>query len=505
MGIAHERRLSLAAWIGADAPTVRRDRLPVRAYGWALAAVVLCTLVDHLWVRPTAEANLIMVYLAGNLLVALRGDRGAAVGAAVGSVAAFDFFFVHPYLTFAVQDTGYVFTFLVMGLVGGVISTLTARLVQQIAYARRREARARALYELSRCLLAPGRPRDLMRAGAQVLGRELGLPIRAWLREGEGGELRLVEAVPMLDESPGGPTPGRGLFPVSASGPQLGALEVVWHGEGPIPAEVEATLATGANQMAIALEQVRAREEADAARAQAEAEQLRSALLSSVSHDLRTPLAGIVGAASSLLDGAEALEPSVRRELAQGIVEEADRLNRLVTNLLHATRLDAGAVRLHRTWFSLDEVVAPAVARLQTLLAHHPLEVDLPDDLPWVDADPVLLEQVLHNLLENAALHTPAGTRLQLRARPQEASIQLELLDEGPGLPPGEEEHVFEKFRRFPRAGRAQGAGLGLSICRGIVEAHGGTLTASNRREGGARFLLELPLSAPPQSHEEVA
>ncbi|MNS31020.1 Sensor protein KdpD [compost metagenome] len=261
---------------------------------------------------------------------------------------------------------------------------------------------------------------------------------------------------------------------------------------GSLP-EVKATLETGANQIAIALDQAQAREEADAARTQAEGERLRSALLSAVSHDLRTPLTGIVGAAGSLAEGAEVLDVATRRELAQGIEEEAERLNRLVTNLLHATRLDAGGAQLHREWTPLEEVVAPALARLERVLGDHAVELDLPADLPLVYVDPVMLEQVFINLLENASKYTPAGTRVFVRARRMADALAVEVEDEGPGLPEGEETRAFDKFRRYHQGG-APGAGLGLAIVRGVVEAHAGTISAANRPGGGAVFRFTLPL-----------
>lgn len=371
-------------WIGADAPLMRGARLPWRAYAWAVSMVVIVTLLNHLLFGRVGEANLIITYLLGILPVALRGDRGAAVGAAVASVAAFDLFFVLPYHTLAVSDAQYLYTFAVMGIVGGVISTLTARLAAEISETRRREKHSRELYELSQSLFE--------------------------------------------------------------------------------------------------------------ARSQAEAERLRNTLLSSVSHDLRTPLTGIVGAASSLVDGAEALPPDARRELAAGIVEEGERLNRLVTNMLNATRLDAGGIRLQREWTSLEDLLAPAIARLSGALASHALTIELPGELPLLHVDAVMMEQAFGNLLENAAKHTPPGTALALRASQQGDRLLVSLTDEGPGLPPGAEQRVFEKFWG---AGE-RGAGLGLSIVKGVVEAHGGSVTATTRPEGGARFDVELPIAAPP-------
>lgn len=497
-------------WIGHDAPVVRGRRLPFEAYGWAAGVVIAETLLGRLFFRHLEEPNLIMFYLLGLVAVALRGDRGAAVFAAVLSVGAFDWFFVPPSFSFAVSDTQYVFTFLVMGLVGVLLSTLTARLAAQITEARARELRARALYELSHALLGASDPAGVLVEGARVIGRELNMPIAAWLHT-PAGELKAVAepAVPLdaaalarlqglASGADGGAEPlqeGRYWFlPVRTPKRMHGVLGVHVPASAPgSGTELRATLETGANQIAIALDQARAREEADFARTQAESERLRNALLSAVSHDLRTPLTGIIGAAGSLAEGAEVLEAPVRRELAQGIEEEAERLNRLVTNLLHATRLDGGGAQLHREWTPLEEVIAPALSRLHRVLADHVVELDLPAELPLAFVDPVMLEQVFINLLENASKYTPAGTRVFVRAAERDGALVVEVEDEGPGLPEGEEQRAFDKFRRYHQGG-SPGAGLGLAIVRGVIEAHQGTITATHRPGGGAVFRFTLPL-----------
>lgn len=493
-------------WIGHDAPVVRGRRLPFEAYGWAAGVVIAETLLGRLFFRHLEEPNLIMFYLLGLVAVALRGDRGAAVFAAVLSVGAFDWFFVPPSFSFAVSDTQYLFTFLVMGLVGVLLSTLTARLAAQITEARARELRARALYELSHALLGASDPAGVLGEGARVIGRELNMPIAAWLHT-PAGELKVVaEPVAPLDAHElarlHGPMGGVGPFqaggywflPVRTPKRVHGVLGVRLPASVPgSGAELRATLETGANQIAIALDQARAREEADFARTQAESERLRNALLSAVSHDLRTPLTGIIGAAGSLAEGAEVLEAPVRRELAQGIEEEAERLNRLVTNLLHATRLDGGEAQLHREWTPLEEVIAPALSRLDRVLADHGVELELPADLPLAFVDPVMLEQVFINLLENASKYTPPGTRVFVRAAARDGALVVEVEDEGPGLPEGEEQRAFDKFRRYHQGG-SPGAGLGLAIVRGVIEAHQGTITATHRPGGGAVFRFTLPL-----------
>jgi two-component system sensor histidine kinase KdpD len=231
-------------------------------------------------------------------------------------------------------------------------------------------------------------------------------------------------------------------------------------------------------------------ERAREAAVRAESEMLRGTLLSSVSHDLRTPLASITGAATTLRD--QAVDEATRRELVEAICEEAERMERLVGNLLDMTRLASGAVAARREWVPIDEIVGAALARTERRLARHPVRTDLPPAASLVSADPILFEQLLVNLLENAARHTPPGTEVLVRARGGPAGLDLEVADRGPGVPAGEEEHVFERFHRGGRA-TGQGAGLGLAIARAIAEVHGGTLRAAPRPGGGASFRLLLP------------
>jgi two-component system, OmpR family, sensor histidine kinase KdpD len=241
----------------------------------------------------------------------------------------------------------------------------------------------------------------------------------------------------------------------------------------------------------------RIRREAELAKSadlRARTEEMRSSLLSAVSHDLRTPLAAITGAASTLRSASDALDSGQRADLVDAICVESERLNRLVRNLLDMTRLESGAVQIQRDWVPLDEVVASALGRLDDQLSGRPVRADIPDALPLVSVDPVLLEQLFVNLLDNVVRHTPPAAAVTITARHDVSTgvVQVDVVDDGPGLPPGDEQRVFQKFFRG-RGSAADGAGLGLAICRAIATVHGGTLVAQNRPEGGARFRLELP------------
>jgi two-component system sensor histidine kinase KdpD len=255
----------------------------------------------------------------------------------------------------------------------------------------------------------------------------------------------------------------------------------------------------------------RIREQAEAARELAErhetarvavaSERLRTALLSSLSHDLRTPLGTIEGAASTLASGDAELAPEVRRELAETVLDQSRRMTRLVSNLLEMMRLETGALAVQHNWQPLEEPLGVALLRMEEVLREHPVEVQLPEDLPIVSVDEVLLEQVFVNLLENAAKHAPPGTPIRMSAWREGEAVVVEVADQGPGIPAGEEEAVFRKFYRGGTPGSgplSEGSGLGLAICRGIVSAHGGRIWAETGRTRGAAFRFTIPLTAAP-------
>jgi two-component system sensor histidine kinase KdpD len=265
----------------------------------------------------------------------------------------------------------------------------------------------------------------------------------------------------------------------------------------PTSPEQSQHLAAFANQIASAIERTELASVAQWAQLQMETEQMRSSLLSSVSHDLRTPLAVMTGAASTLLE--DTIDAPTRRELTESILQEAQRLNRLVRNLLDMTRLEAGAVRVNKEWQPLEEVVGSALNRMDDALSGRTVATNLAPDLPLVPLDAVLIEQVLVNLLENAIKYTPHASPLEIRASRSPGGVEVVVADRGPGIPPGEEHRIFDKFYRVG-TGQGGGVGLGLAICRAIVMAHGGRLLADNREGGGADFRFLLPVEgAPPR------
>lgn len=498
------------------------------AYGRGLALVMLCTVLARLMFPHFEEANLVMVYLLGVVVVARRYGRGPAIWASVLSVGAFDFFFVHPYLTFAVSDVQYLVTFVVMLFVALVISTLTARLRQQAEAARQRERRTAALYAMSRDLASMQDTDSLCQAALRHMRAVFESQVVLLLPDARG-HLRLAEVRGQDRDTIGQPWsildakelsvaqwvyanqqmagPGTTTLPSAealylplvASGRTVGVL-----GVQPTPArrvlapEQVHLLEAFASQTAVALARGMLAEAAQRAQVQVETERLRNALLSSVSHDLRTPLTAITGAASSILEHETTLAAPMRRELLQTIYDEADRLNRLVSNLLQMTRLEAGTVQIAKEWQPLEEVIGAAVTRLEASLRDHPLSLHVPAHLPLVPLDEVLIEQVLINLLDNAVKHTLPGTAITLSAWEAHTAVTVEVADCGPGLPPGDEQRIFEKLYRGQQAGAHSGAGLGLTICRAIVEAHGGRIWAENRPGGGVALRFTLPIQGTP-------
>jgi two-component system sensor histidine kinase KdpD len=291
--------------------------------------------------------------------------------------------------------------------------------------------------------------------------------------------------------------------PLRTSGDVLAVVAVRPPAERRLTGEQRELLDALGRQAAVALDRVRLADEARRASVRAKTEELRSGLLAAVSHDLRTPLAAITGAGTLLLEDG-ATDPALRRELTVTVVEEAERLERLVSNLLDMTRLESGVVEPRREWVPLVEVVGTAMNRVETSLAGREVTIDIPDAVPLLSIDPILVQQLFVNLLENAAKYTPGGSEIAIRAAREGGTLVVDVADRGPGIPPGEEERVFERFHRAARPG-VRGVGLGLPIARAIAQAHGGRLTASNRPGGGAVFRLTLPILEPPAAPPDPA
>ncbi len=489
-----------------------------REYAVAVAIVGFATLIA-LALRPyLAATNLAMMYLLGVVVIATRCSRSATVIASFLSVAAFDFFCVLPYYTFRVAESEYLITFAAMLAVALVISAQTSRIRAQTVSAVDRESRTQALYRLSRRLSAKTRVFDAALAAAEVAEEVFGSPVTIFLPESGRISFRKRTSDRLLISTAEediaqevfdhGRKAGKGMerFPDAAASyvPLKGASRIVGvmailpgpKGEA-LHADRHHLLDLFANQTALAIERTLSQNAADDARLQMETEEMRSSLLSAVSHDLRTPLASITGAASTLRAQGDRLAPGVRDELLESISEEALRLSRLVGNLLDMTRLESG-VELRRDLYPLEEIVGAALQRLEPQLAGREVTAAVPEDLPLVNVDDVLLGQVLVNLIENAAKYSPPGGAIEIAATATPTAVQLEVRDRGVGFAAGDEKRLFEKFYRGNSKG-VRGAGLGLAICRAIVVAHRGTIEALHREGGGAIFRIRLPLDGRPQ------
>jgi two-component system sensor histidine kinase KdpD len=487
-------------------------------YLQAVAAVAAATGLSWLMFPFFELANLIMTYLLAIVVIAARYGRNPSVLASVASVAAFDFFFVPPYLTFAVADTQYVLTFGVMLIVGLVISGLTARIRLQADAARQREQRTAALYAMSRELAQTGAVEGLVRVAARHIGEVFEAQVTVFLPNADGelqpiqrqGECPVEQDDATLSRwvfahrQPAGlgtatPAPTRALYlPLPGHRSPLGVVSIRPRRRDTFALpEPLRQLETFVNQTALAVERARLAEEAQEAHVRAETERLRNSLLTSVSHDLRTPLATITGAATTILESGSQLDQPTQQELLESVRDEADRLNRLVQNLLEMTRLESGALQLRRDWHPIEEVVGAALGRLAKSLGARRVTLNISPDLPLVAIDDVLIEQVLVNLLDNAVKYTPPDSAIRIIVTATDRDVTVEVADRGPGLPKGQEGRVFEKFYRAAVDGR-RGAGLGLAICRGVVLAHGGRIWAQNLPEGGVAFLFTLPLTGTP-------
>jgi two-component system sensor histidine kinase KdpD len=465
-----------------------------------------------------APIDVAMLYLLAVVAVAASTSRGPALVATFLGTAAFDFIFVPPYYTFDVHDTSYFLTFGVMLAVALIMGGLTGRIRAQAAEAEERASRTAALHALDRDLAGIDDPDILVATGARHLGRAV------------GGEATVVLAGNETRSEPAWPTGGvfedigtrialewalrRGeaagvgtahcteadalALPLRTGTKVMGVVAVrPGHGDPQVTVAARRTAEALAAATAAALERVLLTQTHEQARMEVEGERLRTALLSSLSHDMRTPLGSIEGAASSLIEDSSALPPETRRELAQAILEESRRMNRLVANLLDMIKVESGTLAAQKSWQPLEEPLGVAMLRLEERLASHPVETSLAGDLPLVPVDELLIEQVFINLLENAARHTPPGTPISVRAWVEGDAVVVEVADRGPGIPPAEREDVFRKFYRSAGAnerGRTGGSGLGLTICRGIVTAHGGRIWVDEHPGGGAAFRFTLPL-----------
>jgi len=481
-----------------------------------IVALLACGVGTALVVPLTgvlAPANIVMLYLLAVVGVALGYGRGPAVFSALVNVLAFDFFLVPPTLSFAVTDLQYVLTFAVMLAVGLVVGQLTAGLRYQARIAMHRERRSHSLFEVARALSGELVVDQVVETASKAIEREFRARVRIYVLSEDD---RLTLARGDVDTQGLDPGTARWAFdhrqaaglgtdtipgsswhylPLNASMRTRGVL--AFQPESPrlfaVP-EQRRQLETFAALTAIALERVHYVDVAQKATVQIESERLRNSLLSALSHDLRTPLAGLTGLAESL----RMTEPSLsaaQHEIAEELVSSAIRMSAQVNNLLDMARFESGEFRLTSSWNSVEEMIGSAVRLSKRVLASRTLKTDVPADLPLVKCDAVLIERVLVNLLENAAKYTPPDAIVEIVAQSVGEEMRVTVVDNGPGIRPGSEQEIFNKFSRGVRESAISGVGLGLAICKAIVEAHGGSISAANRGGRGAAFTFTLPIS----------
>jgi two-component system sensor histidine kinase KdpD len=498
---------------------------PWRGYLQGLLLVGSGTAIGALIHPLFSPVNLVMVYLLAVVVAAVYLGRGPSLVVAVLSVLAFDYFFVPPRLTFAVSDSEYVLTFVALLVVGLVISNLAVQVREQAESAVHRESQTAELYALSRDLAVAVDLDTVLQAVITHVSQTLGCEAAILLPDPSSGTVVPQALTPGLElnenelavatwayrnAQPAGhgtdtlPAAAARYLPLETSRGVVGVL-------GLKPTDPNSHLSPDqlhlldafASQAALAVERVKLAEQAGRAEVLQATERLQTALLNSISHDLRTPLVAITGALSSLQGDDVAMNEATRRNLAENAYEEAERLNRLVGNLLDMTRIEAGALRTSLEPCDVQDVVGAALEQLAGRLEGRTALLDVPAGIPLVPMDFVLITQVLVNLLDNALKYSAADSPIEIQAHPADTGVEIHVRDRGAGIPPEDLERVFDKFYRVQRPGSVGGTGLGLSICKGILEAHGGSILASNRPGGGTVVTIALPLEGHAHETEE--
>jgi two-component system, OmpR family, sensor histidine kinase KdpD len=490
-----------------------------RAYLGSVAFAAVSLGIALLLHQVLGLASVAMAFLTAVLVAAVVYGLWPALFASLVSVLAYNFFFIPPLYTFTVADPENVVALFFFGITAVIASNLTARVRAQAITARQRARTTEELYQFSRKLAGAANLDDLLWATVHQIALMLKVRVVILLPEDRTVSVRAgFPPEDSLDDAdlaaakwtwernhPAGrgsdtlPGAKRLFMPMQTGRGAVGVIGIDRDEPGPILTPDQHRLLDAlADQAALAIERVNLVEDVDRARLVAETDRLRAALLTSISHDLRTPLASILGSATSLVTHCDALDAATRLDLARNIQDESERLNRFIGNLLDMTRIEAGPLPLRTSPVELSDVVGSALHRASKVLAAHRTQAQLQPNLPMLDLDDVLFEQVLFNLLDNAAKYAPAGSLVAISAWQDDGQVCLQVLDEGPGIPSADLEYVFDKFYRVGGADRRRaGTGLGLAICRGFVEAMHGTISAANRRDRqGAAFTITLPVPA---------
>jgi two-component system sensor histidine kinase KdpD len=488
---------------------------PWHGYLWGIATPLLCTLIDWPLRHVIGPASILMIYLLGVFLVASRYGRGASITASIISAAVFAFYYAYPIFSFAINDLENIIGLSVMIVVASVTSNFVEGLRLQAQIATQREQRADALYRLSQALSDTQTPIEVAKIAVQHIfddfaaksvllfpnqQQQLRYPsdvdLSVSLRQVnlKIAQQSLNQALTIQD----GETAI--YYPLEPSQFCQAVLVIEAINELTNP-DVVTFLDTFRNLITQTLERQHLSAQANSARLQAETESMRNALLSAISHDLRTPLTRIITASTTLIENNSDFSSDDQLDVHKVILNEAQRMSELSSKILDMARLSTGEIVLHQDWNAIEEIVGSALNRLQRNLGNRPVRTLLPDHLPllWIDA--VLVEQVFSNLIENAIKYTPSGSPIDISAELLSDSVKINVADYGLGIPEGMEERLFDKFYRFQPESHESGVGIGLTLCRTIIEAHGGSIYATNSQGRGAVFIIKLPCHEPPQLH----
>ncbi len=497
-----------------------------RAYAGSAGTVAVALGVGAV-LRDYGITNVALVFLTAVLVSAITYGLWPSLFACLVAMLAYNFFFMPPLYTFTIADPDNVVALFFFTVIAFIASYISSRMRAQALVTRERAAMTENLYLFSRKLASVYTLEELLWATSYQIAHMLKVRVVTLLPEGDSIAVRSgYPPEDILDDADlaaakwvwqHGTPAGRGadtlpgakrlFLPLRTGRGIVAIIGLDADRPGPLLTPDQRRLFESlTDQAALAIERINFAQDVDRARLTAETDRLRGALLTSISHDLRTPLSGILGSATTLKSQRDALDRAAQEELVGTIQEEAERLNRFITNLLDMTRLESGALAPRVDCIDLGDVIGSALQRASKVLAHHIVELSIASDMPSLEIDPVLFEQVLFNLLDNAAKYAPAGSRVQISAELGENHIRVKVADEGDGIPDGDLERIFDKFYRVYAADSKTGTGLGLPICRGFVEAMGGTITAANRSDRhGALFVITLPVPVKPFQERAAA
>jgi two-component system, OmpR family, sensor histidine kinase KdpD len=511
--------------------------------GFAIGFLIIsvATLLSIFTRQYLDHSNTIMIYLLCIVYIASRFGKGPSILASILSVLAFDFFCIPPHYTLQIAGTQSILTFLIMLFIALLITTLTSQVQDQAQMARMREQRSEALHALSQELSLTRGKTNLLHVAIKHIRNLFDAKVIVYLPDisgtlvacsensaeiqnaeksthanasqvfdtkraiatvvstPESGKMTVLESL-SLDTAWKPSLKADSLFlPLQGNKETFGVLQVTMNNPARTLTHSDFEfIQTLANQTALCMELASLTEQNQEAQLKIEGEQLRNALLSSVSHDLRTPLATITGASSSLLENKNTLKDTDKEELAQVILEESEHMSQLVRNLLEMTKLESGPTNIKKTWQNVEEIIGSALARVERQLGDRRVQISLDDDLPLLAMDEVLMQNVFLNLLENCIKYTPANTPIEIDAKRHDSQVVIRVMDRGKGIRKGEEDSIFTKFYRSQSNAKQQGFGLGLAICKAIVALHGGKISARSRDGGGSIFSIEFPIDRNP-------